>query len=61
MFIESKQFEKNIHVGNFFTAILFEDAIILGVENDTVLYLSDATTPFSLPFSVLERTVSSFF
>lgn len=39
-------------------AILFEDAIILGVENDTVLYTSDSTSHFSLPFCVLERTVS---
>lgn len=39
-------------------AILFEDAIILGAENDTILYTSDAKSPFSLPFSILERTVS---
>lgn len=39
-------------------AILFEDAIILGVENDTVLYTSDSSSHFSLPFCVLERTVS---
>ncbi|CAG9764875.1 unnamed protein product [Ceutorhynchus assimilis] len=37
-------------------AILFEDAIILGAENDTVLYSSDQNSPFSLPFSVLQRT-----
>ncbi|XP_031329698.1 guanine nucleotide exchange factor subunit Rich isoform X2 [Photinus pyralis] len=37
-------------------AILFEDAIILGAENDTVLYTSDCNSPFSLPFSVLQRT-----
>ncbi|XP_059616429.1 guanine nucleotide exchange factor subunit Rich-like [Phlebotomus argentipes] len=36
--------------------ILFEDAIILGVENDTVLYTSDSSLHFSLPFCVLERT-----
>lgn len=42
-------------------AILFEDAIILGAENDTVLYTSDSSLHFSLPFSVLERTVSCFF
>lgn len=36
-------------------AILFEDAIILGVENDTVLYTSDPSSHFSLPFSVPER------
>lgn len=37
-------------------AILFEDAILLGAENDTVLYSSDSNSPFSLPFCVLERT-----
>lgn len=42
----------------FLLAILFEDAIILGAENDTVLYTSDSNSPFSLPFSVLQRTVS---
>lgn len=39
-------------------AILFEDAIILGVENDTVVYTSDASSHFSLPFCILERAVS---
>lgn len=38
-------------------AILFEDAIILGVENDTALYTSDSSSHFSLPFCFLERTV----
>ncbi|GLH13764.1 Guanine nucleotide exchange factor subunit Rich [Gryllus bimaculatus] len=37
-------------------AILFEDAILLGAENDTMLYTSDANSPFSLPFCVLEKT-----
>jgi hypothetical protein len=41
-----------------FVAILFEDAILLGAENDTTLYTSDSHSPFSLPFCVLERTVS---
>lgn len=41
-------------------AILFEDAIILGVENDTVVYTSDSSSHFSLPFCILERTVSDF-
>lgn len=41
-----------------FTAILFEDAIILGAENDTLLYSSDSNSVFSLPFCVLNRTVS---
>lgn len=36
-------------------AILFEDAIILGVENDTVVYTSDSSSHFSLPFCILER------
>ncbi|XP_003428173.1 guanine nucleotide exchange factor subunit Rich [Nasonia vitripennis] len=36
--------------------ILFEDVIILGAENDTVLYTSDTSSPFILPFSVLELT-----
>lgn len=40
-------------------AILFEDAIILGVENDTVVYTSDSTSHFSLPFCILERTVGA--
>lgn len=40
-------------------AILFEDAIILGVENDTVLYTSDSSSHFSLPFCFLEKTVST--
>lgn len=39
-------------------AILFEDAIILGVENDTVVYTSDSSSHFSLPFCILERAVS---
>ena len=39
-------------------AILFEDAIILGVENDTVLYTSDSSSHYSLPFCFLEKTVS---
>lgn len=37
-------------------AILFEDAILLGAENDTILYSSDANSPFSLPYCLLERT-----
>lgn len=41
-------------------AILFEDAIILGVENDTVVYTSDSSSHFSLPFCILERTVRVF-
>ncbi|XP_047001163.1 guanine nucleotide exchange factor subunit Rich [Schistocerca americana] len=37
-------------------AILFEDAILLGVENDTMLFTSDSNSPFSLPFCLLEKT-----
>ncbi|XP_065331674.1 guanine nucleotide exchange factor subunit Rich isoform X2 [Cloeon dipterum] len=37
-------------------AILFEDAIILGAENDTVLYSSDSSSYFSLPFCLIQRT-----
>ncbi|XP_053693851.1 guanine nucleotide exchange factor subunit Rich [Sabethes cyaneus] len=36
--------------------ILFEDAIILGAENDTVLYTSDSNVYFSLPYCSLKRT-----
>lgn len=36
--------------------ILFEDAMILGAENDTVLYTSDPTLYFSLPYCALKRT-----
>ena len=39
------------------TAILFEDAILLGAENDTTLYTSNPDSAFSLPFNVIERTV----
>lgn len=37
-------------------AILFEDAILLGAENDTTLYTSNPNSVFSLPYNVLERT-----
>lgn len=36
--------------------ILFEDAIILGAENDTLLYTSDPSIYFSLPYNALKRT-----
>jgi hypothetical protein len=42
-----------------FTAILFEEAIILGAESDTVLYGAKSISTTLLPFSTLERTVSS--
>lgn len=42
--------------------ILFEEAIILGAENDTILYTNDQGLHFSLPFCTMERSVSfSFF
>lgn len=53
----SKRIMLPFHLKIYPLAILFEDAIILGAENDTVLYTSDSNSPFSLPFSVLERTV----
>lgn len=52
----SKRIMLPFHLKIYPLAILFEDAIILGAENDTVLYTSDSNSPFSLPFSVLERT-----
>lgn len=39
------------------SAILFEDAILLGAENDTLLYTTDTSTIFSLPFCQVQRTV----
>lgn len=45
----------------FLTAILFDDAILLGAENDTTLYTTDSNSVFSLPFCVVNRTVSIFF
>ncbi|CAH1163628.1 unnamed protein product [Phaedon cochleariae] len=52
----SKRIMLPFHLKIYPLAILFEDAIILGAENDTVLYTSDSTSPFSLPLSVLQRT-----
>lgn len=52
----SKRIMLPFHLKIYPLAILFEDAILLGVENDAVLYISDTNSPFSLPFSVLERT-----
>ena len=37
-------------------AILFEDAIILGAETDTVLYNASNLTTTRLPYSTLQRT-----
>ncbi|XP_057664090.1 guanine nucleotide exchange factor subunit Rich [Diorhabda carinulata] len=52
----SKRIMLPFHLRVYPLAILFEDAIILGVENDTVLYTSDSNSPFSLPLCVLQRT-----
>uniref|UniRef100_A0A023F237 Protein RIC1 homolog n=1 Tax=Triatoma infestans TaxID=30076 RepID=A0A023F237_TRIIF len=52
----SKRIMLHFNLNIYPLAILFEDAILIGAENDTVLYTSDANSPFSLPFCVLERT-----
>ncbi|CAH0551725.1 unnamed protein product [Brassicogethes aeneus] len=52
----SKRIMLPFHLRIYPLAILFEDAIILGAENDTILYTSDSNSPFSLPFCVLQRT-----
>ncbi|XP_076267797.1 guanine nucleotide exchange factor subunit Rich isoform X2 [Rhynchophorus ferrugineus] len=52
----SKRIMLPFHLRIYPLAILFEDAIILGAENDTVLYTTDLNSPFSLPFCVLQRT-----
>lgn len=36
--------------------ILFEEAIILGAENDSTLFTNDTDSYFSLPFSTIERS-----
>lgn len=39
--------------------MLFEDAVVLGAENDTVLYPAEPTClGITLPFCVIGRTVS---
>lgn len=35
--------------------ILFEDVIVLGVENEAILYTNDSNLHFSLPFSILQK------
>ncbi|KAL7028647.1 hypothetical protein ACKWTF_005937 [Chironomus riparius] len=40
--------------------ILFEEAIILGAENDTILYTNDLDLHFSLPFSTVERSTQVY-
>lgn len=44
----------NLHI--YPLAISFDDAIILGIENDTTLFINDPTSHFALPFSVFRRT-----
>ncbi len=41
------------------SVILFEDAIILGAENDTILFNASSISTTNLPFCTLERSVSS--
>ncbi|XP_072379724.1 guanine nucleotide exchange factor subunit Rich [Diabrotica undecimpunctata] len=52
----SKRIMLPFHLRIYPLAILFEDAVILGAETDTVLYSSDSNSPFSLPLCVLQRT-----
>jgi hypothetical protein len=40
--------------------ILFEEAIILGAENDAILYTNDLDLHFSLPFSTVERSTQVY-
>ena len=42
-------------------AILFEDAIILGAENDTILFNASSISITHLPYCTLERSVSFIF
>ncbi|XP_041984513.1 guanine nucleotide exchange factor subunit Rich isoform X2 [Aricia agestis] len=44
------------HLDIYPLTILFDDAILLGAENDTTLYASDTNSVFSLPFCVINRT-----
>ncbi|KAJ8717115.1 hypothetical protein PYW08_005514 [Mythimna loreyi] len=44
------------HLNIYPLTILFDDAILLGAENDTTLYASDSNSVFSLPFCVVNRT-----
>ncbi|XP_033223995.1 guanine nucleotide exchange factor subunit Rich isoform X2 [Belonocnema kinseyi] len=52
----SKRIMLPFHLRIYPLAILFEEAILLGAENDTVLYTSDTHSLFSLPFCLLELT-----
>ncbi|VVD01054.1 unnamed protein product [Leptidea sinapis] len=44
------------HLDIYPLTILFDDAILLGAENDTTLYASESNSVFSLPFCVINRT-----
>ncbi|KAL0820597.1 hypothetical protein ABMA28_006440 [Loxostege sticticalis] len=44
------------HLDIYPLTILFDDAILLGAENDTTMYASDSNSVFSLPFCVVNRT-----
>ncbi|KAH9633225.1 hypothetical protein HF086_017780 [Spodoptera exigua] len=48
------------HLNIYPLTILFDDAILLGAENDTTLYASDSSSVFSLPFCVVNRTLAYF-
>ncbi|XP_018917373.1 guanine nucleotide exchange factor subunit Rich isoform X2 [Bemisia tabaci] len=52
----SKRIMLPFHLKIYPLAVLFEDAILLGAENDTLLYSTDVKTPFSFPFCLVERT-----
>ena len=57
----SKRIMLHFPIEDFYPlAILFEDAIILGAENDTVLYSSNSVSATCLPYSTLQRTSSLF-
>ena len=56
-FFRSKRIMLHFPLEDFYPlAILFEDAIILGAENDTVLYNASNLTTTRLPYSTLQRT-----
>ncbi|KAI5708804.1 hypothetical protein M8J76_003642 [Diaphorina citri] len=53
----SKRIMLPFHLNIYPLGILYEEAILLGVENDAALYSSaDPSSVFSLPFSLLKRT-----
>uniref|UniRef100_A0A8D9BXZ7 Protein RIC1 homolog n=1 Tax=Cacopsylla melanoneura TaxID=428564 RepID=A0A8D9BXZ7_9HEMI len=53
----SKRIMLPFHLNVYPLGILYEEAILLGVENDAALYsTADPRSVFSLPFSLLKRT-----